>query len=89
MSAALTLVGTPDRDPITPMPSPATCSCIFAGRTSGPFGINMSIEKVGDPHCPRHRAAERPSKAKLSGPRIIGAWVDEAASMFSPRRKLA
>jgi hypothetical protein len=81
-----TLVGTPDPDHTTPLPSPATCTCIFTASTAGPWGMNMRVDGVIDPHCPRHRRPSMPQKRQL---------LQHAASMFagaltfSPRPKLA
>lgn len=58
---AATLVGTPDPDHTTPMPSPFTCTCIFTASTAGPFGVSLRVDGVLDPDCPRHRRPELPN----------------------------
>jgi len=54
------LIGTPDPQPHTNLPSPKSCTCIFTGQVGGFFGTRMEVHKVGDPDCHRHRVAGPP-----------------------------
>lgn len=81
-----TLIGTPDPDHTTTMPSPATCTCIFTASTAGPRGMNMRVDGVIDPHCPLHRRPSRPRKRTLLG---HASTLFTGGLSLSPRLKLA
>jgi hypothetical protein len=84
MSVA-TLIGTPDPDHTTPLPSSHHCTCIFTATTAGPFGMNLRMDAAVDPDCPRHRTTRMPQKRDLLQ-RFAGV---AAASLGSARLKLA